>query len=199
MTDETFSSKSVHEGDQISLRLGEDLTVNGVRVVLKGTRVRGEIVEAEKAGFLGKAGKLNMRVSTIRAVDGQKITVRSQKQAEGQSKVGTTIALTALLGPLGLLKRGKDVTVLEGTKIAVYVDEDILLKGCSPVAGEPTGDMAPASASDARPKIGEGSTFDDVKAAFGDPQKAVTVGEKTIWTYDGMRLVFLRGKVVEVQ
>jgi hypothetical protein len=43
---------------------------------------------------------------------------------EGQGKEGTTVALTVLLGPFGLIKHGKNVDIKEGTPLLAYTDEN---------------------------------------------------------------------------
>ena len=52
--------------------------------------------------------------------------VRSQASQgkQGEDKTGTTIALVALFGPLGFLKKGKNATIKLGTRIKAYTDEE---------------------------------------------------------------------------
>ena len=47
--------------------------------------------------------------------------------------------------------------------------------------------------------IHPGMTPDDVTKALGDPQKKVTFGTKSLWTYKGMQVVFENGKVSDVK
>jgi len=58
------------------------------------------------------------------AVDGQEIKLRASKGKEGGSAAVSTLALTMLFGPLGLLKKGGEATIKEGTKIKIYTDEE---------------------------------------------------------------------------
>jgi len=53
--------------------------------------------------------------------------VRASRGKEGEGRIGATVALTVIFGPLGLLKRGKDVEIKAGTPITAYVDQDIEL------------------------------------------------------------------------
>ncbi len=50
-----------------------------------------------------------------------------------------------------------------------------------------------------RTEIKAGMTADDVRKALGEPQAEVVFGEKTRWTYPGLTVVFLKGKVTDVQ
>lgn len=129
---ETISSKSAQVDDPVTFKVEEDVIIDGAVVISKGTLVKGIISNAKKAGFLGKGGELNMRLETTTAVDGQKIKVRASRGREGENKTGTTIALTVLLGPVGLLKKGKNAEIKEGTKITVYTDEDKRIKVATP-------------------------------------------------------------------
>jgi hypothetical protein len=47
--------------------------------------------------------------------------------------------------------------------------------------------------------ITPGMTTDEVTKAMGDPQKKVTFGQKSMWTYKGMQVVFENGKVTDVK
>jgi hypothetical protein len=122
-TTETISSKTATEGDPLTFRVDEDLKVNGVVVIAKGTMVKGVVSNAEKNGHFGKAGKLGIRVESTLTVDKQTIKLRASKGKEGEGKTGTTVALVVLFGPLGFLKHGKNAEIKEGTKIKVFTDE----------------------------------------------------------------------------
>jgi hypothetical protein len=44
------------------------------------------------------------------------------KGKEGEGKVGATVVLTVLFGPIGLIKHGKNVEIKQGTPLLVYTD-----------------------------------------------------------------------------
>ena len=123
VTTETISSKTSTEGDPLTFKMDEDLIINGVVLIAKGTLVKGYVSNAEKNGHFGKAGKLGIRVESTKTVDNQTIKLRASKGKEGDSKTGTTVALVVLFGPLGFLKHGKNAEIKEGTKIKVFTDE----------------------------------------------------------------------------
>jgi len=118
-----LSSKTAAEGDPVNLVLDEDLKVGDVVVVKAGAKATGTITNAKKAGMMGKAGELNMRLEHLKAGD-QRVRLRGSKGKEGEGKVGTAVALTVLFGPIGLIKHGKNVEVKAGTPLTAYVDED---------------------------------------------------------------------------
>ena len=121
-----LSSKTANEGDPVTLVLDEDLKVGDVVVVKAGAKATGTITNAKKAGMVGKAGELNMRLERLKA-DAQRVRLRGSKGKEGEGKVGTAVALTVLFGPIGLIKHGKNVEVKAGTPLTAYVDEDTSL------------------------------------------------------------------------
>ena len=124
VTTEELSSKSSVEGDPVTFKVKEDVVINGQVILAKDAIVKGIISNSEKSGRFGKGGKLNIRVESATAVDGQKVKLRATKSGKGGDKTGTTVALVVLFGPLGFLKKGKDAKVLAGTEIKVYTDEE---------------------------------------------------------------------------
>lgn len=124
VTTEEISSKTAAEGDPVNFKVDEDLVINGHVVIAKGTMAKGVISNASKSGRMGKGGKLSIRVESTTTVDEQKIRLRAAKGKEGDDKTGSVIALSLLVSPLFLLKKGKDAKVKEGTKIKVYTDEE---------------------------------------------------------------------------
>jgi len=123
VTTQEISSKTAIEGDPVTFKIEDDLVVNNQIVIAKGTIAKGTISVAEKSGRLGKGGKLGIRVESTTSVDGQKIKLRASQGKEGGDKTGTTIALVALFGVFGFLKKGSNAKIKEGTKIKVYTDE----------------------------------------------------------------------------
>lgn len=120
---EAISSKTATEGDSVNLVLDEDLKVGNVVVAKAGSKAVGTVTHAKKAGMMGKAGELNMRLEYLKVGD-DRVKIRGSKGKEGEGKEGTAVALTVLFGPLGLIKHGKNVDVKEGTQLTAFVDQD---------------------------------------------------------------------------
>jgi hypothetical protein len=121
-----LSSKTANEGDPVNLVLDEDIKVGDVIVAKAGCKAVGTITNAKKAGMMGKAGELNLRLEHLKVGD-DKVKLRGSKGKEGQGKEGTAVALTVLFGPIGLIKHGKNVEVKAGTALTAYVDDDVSL------------------------------------------------------------------------
>ena len=100
--------------------------MGGVVVAKEGSKAFGEVTNAKKAGMMGKAGELNVRLDYVKVGD-SKIKLRGTKAKEGESGQTGAIVLTVLFGPIGLIKHGKDIDVKQGTALKAFVSDDIAL------------------------------------------------------------------------
>ena len=123
VTTELITSKTATEGDPITFKVDENLKIDGSVVIAKGTIIKGTVSEAKSSGAFGRGGKLSVRIESTQTVDKQKIHLRASKGKQGDDKTGTTVALVILFGPLGLLKKGKQAEIKEGTRVRVFTDE----------------------------------------------------------------------------
>src|SRR5665213_1928236 len=124
--DEDISSKTATEGDEVTLILSEDLKVGDVVVAKAGAKAQGEVTNAKKAGMMGKAGELNVRLNYLK-VGALKVHLRGTKGKQGESGTTGAIVLTVLFGPIGLIKHGKDIDIKKGNALKAYVSDDINL------------------------------------------------------------------------
>jgi hypothetical protein len=121
-----LSSKTAAEGDPVALTLVDDLKVGNVVVAKAGAHAVGEVTKAEKSGMMGKAGDLSIRLDYIKVGD-DKIRLRGTNGKEGASGVTSTVVLTVLFGPIGLIKHGKNVEIKQGQALHAFVSDDISL------------------------------------------------------------------------
>jgi hypothetical protein len=121
---DNLSSNNAVQGQKFNLELDQDLRLNNQVVIQRGAKVIGNVVSARKKGFMGKAGELNINIDYLLLGD-QRIALRATNASEGKSKVGTTVALTVLFGPIGLLKRGKDIELNSGTTFTAFIDQTV--------------------------------------------------------------------------
>jgi tetraacyldisaccharide-1-P 4'-kinase len=128
VTMDDISSKTANKDDIVAMKIDEAVTVGNQVAIPKGAFVRASVADVKRAGHLGHAGTLSLKVESTSAVDGQKIPLRASKSASGDSHLGATVALTVLFGPLGLLKHGNDVNYPAGTKVTVYTDQQTTIK-----------------------------------------------------------------------
>jgi hypothetical protein len=121
-----LNSKTANQGDTVEFLLDEELKVGGAVVVAKGAHAVAVVSAAKKAGMMGKPGDLAVQLEYLNSGSNH-IRLRGTQGKEGEGKVGTTVALTVLFGPIGLIKHGKNVDIPAGTPLLAYVDQDIWL------------------------------------------------------------------------
>lgn len=118
-----LSSQTANEGDPILLEAENNLTVDGAIAIAAGSTVKGVISNVSHAKAMGRAGSISIRVESGQTVDGQTIRLRATKSQGVGDKVGSVVALSVLVSPLFLFKKGNDVAYQPGTRVTVYTDE----------------------------------------------------------------------------
>lgn len=118
-----ISSKTAAEGDPVMFTLADDLKVNGVVVAKEGCKAVGEVTHAEHSGMMGKAGQLSIRMDYLKVGD-TKVHLRGTKGKEGASGTTSTVVLTVLFGPIGLIKHGKNIDIKQGASLKAFVSDD---------------------------------------------------------------------------
>jgi len=153
---EALSSATNNVDDPVNFEVTEDVKVSDIVVLPKGTGARGHVVEAVPRKRMGRAGKLNFSVDSVKGPDGSNIRLRATSARQGEDKSGTVIVGTLLLSPLFLIMRGKDVNIPKGTQFTAYVDgdRDIALGGPAPAAPPAANPPAAPAAAAAQPTPG---------------------------------------------
>lgn len=122
--EDAITSATAKAGDRFTISNSESIDIGPGKSVPEGFIGAGEVTHAKKRKAMGQAGELNVRFDYIKIGD-QKVRLRGSKAGEGDARVGTTVVLTVLFGPLGLLKRGKDLEINKGQSITAFVDSDV--------------------------------------------------------------------------
>ncbi len=118
----TLSSATARVGEEVNFEVTQDVIVGGLTVISKGALGVGAVTEAEPKKRMGKAGKLNVSVTSVVLANNEKIVLRSFGIEQSvEQKSGMTLPLV----------RGKDVTLAKDTEIIGYVDSDLHLKAAS--------------------------------------------------------------------
>jgi hypothetical protein len=120
-----ISSKTAREGDLLDFVTAEEIMIDGVVVIKENSRVTANVEDAEHAKSLGKQGSLTIKFSNVKSVKGQNIPLRAVRgSTEGKSTIGSTVALSVVLSPLFLLKKGKEIKIPAGKQMEAYVSRD---------------------------------------------------------------------------
>jgi hypothetical protein len=112
----TLSSTTAHVGDPVELEVLEDVLVQGVNVLRKGTKESGVIAEAEPKKRFGHGGKLAFSVTSLRLANGEHAPLRAYEETSGAA--GTSSAVLA----------SKDAVMQQNAEFTLLVDGDVPLK-----------------------------------------------------------------------
>ncbi len=122
-----ITSKKAKVGDDVPLVTTENIIVNDVVVIPKGSRVNAKVTKATGAGLFGRAGKLEFMIESVETINGVKIPLEYTTIREAGSDDGAVAVVAAVSIIGGLFMKGKNVNFPAGSKFAakVVVDTDL--------------------------------------------------------------------------
>jgi len=130
-----LSSATDKKGDTVDFEVLEDVNVQGVIVAPRGGVAWATITDAQPKRRMGRGGKLDVNIDTLRLKDGEKIALRAVKDNRGGGHVGAMTGAMVATGivffpaaPLFLFMHGKDIDIPKGTEITAYVAGNIPLE-----------------------------------------------------------------------
>jgi len=128
---QTLSSATAQANDRVDFDVLEEIKVGDLVVIPKGSIAWGTVTEAEAKRRMGRAGKLDVNIDSVRLANGDKAALRGVKDVKGGSHTGAMtggMVATGLIlwpaAPLFLLMHGKDVTIPQGTELTVFINGD---------------------------------------------------------------------------
>lgn len=131
---QTISSADAKVGQEVPFEVIEDVQVDGVTVLPKGSTAIGTVTEAQPKKRMGRGGKLNVTITYARLADNEKVALRAVKDTSGGGHVGAMTGAMVATGivffpaaPLFLFMHGKDITIPQGTEITAFVEGDMHL------------------------------------------------------------------------
>lgn len=116
----TISSANARVGDAVEFEVLDDIFVQGVLVLTKGSKASGVIAEAEPKKRFGRAGRLAFSITSVRLADGEQAHLRCYQAASGSSNTSSGAVLP--------LSSGKDVAILQDVEFTALVDGEVPLK-----------------------------------------------------------------------
>jgi len=131
---DNLSSASATTGQTISFEVSEDVLVDSLVVIPRGSLAWGTVTDAQAKRRLGRAGHLDVNIDKVRLADGQKVLLSATSHAKGGSHTGAMtagIVVTSLVvwpaAPFFLFMHGHDVTIPKGTKIEAFINGNATL------------------------------------------------------------------------
>ncbi len=220
---ENLTSATAKMGQQVSFEVLEEVDVMGVPVIAKGAPALATVTTAEPKRSMGRGGKLDVNVDSVRLVDGEKVALSATQNAKGGGHTGAMTAGmvgTALVffpaAPLLLFIHGKDITIPKGTPVTAFVAGDVKLDMAkmvppptTPGAGAGTGVGTAAAAAAASLTVDSSVAGADIAVdgkfvgntpstvSVADGQHTITVTKKGY--ADWSRTMNVSGSAVHVQ
>jgi hypothetical protein len=131
----TISSADAHVDDRVDFDVLEEIKVNDVLVIPKGSVAWGTVTEAQPKRRMARGGKLNVNIDAVRLADGEKVPLRAVREVKGGGHTGAMTGAMVATGivflpaaPLFLFMHGKDITIPKGTEITAYINGDTNLE-----------------------------------------------------------------------
>ncbi len=131
---ENLSSASAVTGQTVEFEVVDDIVVDDLLVIPRGSTAWATVTDAEHKKHLGRGGKLDLNIDKVRLADGEKALLRGVKDTQGGGHTGAmtgAIVATSLIvwpaAPFFLFMHGKDITIPKGTQITAFVQGDVRL------------------------------------------------------------------------
>jgi hypothetical protein len=129
---QTYNSKNLSEGQTVNVRVKYNIIFNKKTLIAAGALGTATISDLSKPGSFGKAGRIELQMQSVQAVDGQQILLSGVPMiAEGQNKKGLAwglaiglFVLTIIGGAVGFFIKGKPAEVKVGTTANTSVASD---------------------------------------------------------------------------
>lgn len=119
------STRTAEEGDLVDFVVSQDVYVGGVLIIAKGTPATGTVKAVQRPRTLGRNGKLEIELGSVKGVDGTLLPLepfRSEKGIKGisQEAAGASAAGVIIFGPIGLVAgafvKGRHIDIPAGAQ-----------------------------------------------------------------------------------
>jgi hypothetical protein len=145
-TKRNLSSADCKNGDQIDFEVLDPVILDGITVISQDGIAFGVVTEAVHKKTMGRAGKLDISIQSVKMTNGDKANLRAVKENKGGGHVGAmtgAMVATSIVffpaAPLFLFMHGKDINIPAGTEFTAYVNGDTVFASPSqPFASQPT-------------------------------------------------------------
>ncbi len=130
-TSRTVSSEDARMGDLLNLEVLDEMKIDDTVIVPKGAVGLAIVTSAEPKKLMGRGGKLDISIDSVKLVNGQKVALRAVLHSAGnanQSSIVSALAASNLSSAPLIFVRGKDITIPQGTEFVAYVNGDVPLE-----------------------------------------------------------------------
>lgn len=122
---EPANSKTHKKNQQVEFKTIENLIINGVVVIPKGTVGMGYVYEVQKAGGFGRKGVLRIAGKEIKTLNNVSVPLRKGLEGKGKTDGGAVAVAAAVSLVGGLFMKGSNINYPAGTDFQVEVRENV--------------------------------------------------------------------------
>ena len=124
-----MSSADAKTGETIDFEVLEDVKIGDTMIIPRGSVALGTVTKGKPKGRMGRGGKLDINIDSVRTAVGEKIALRAVKETKGSNSTGAmtgAIVASSILffpaAPFFLFMKGKDIKIPKGTEVTAYVN-----------------------------------------------------------------------------
>lgn len=122
---EPANSKTHKKNQQVEFKTTENLIINGVVVIPKGTIGMGYVYEVQKAGGFGRKGVLRIAGKEIKTLNNVSVPLRKGLEGKGKTDGGAVAVAAAVSLVGGLFMKGSNSNYPAGTDFQVEVRDNV--------------------------------------------------------------------------
>lgn len=122
---EPANSKTHKKNQQVEFKTTENLIINGVVVIPKGTVGMSYVYEVQKAGGFGRKGVLRIAGKEIKTLNNVSVPLRKGLEGKGKTDGGAVAVAAAVSLVGGLFMKGSNINYPAGTDFQVEVRDNV--------------------------------------------------------------------------
>lgn len=122
---EPANSKTHKKNQQVEFKTTENLIINGVVVIPKGTVGMGYVYEVQKAGGFGRKGVLRIAGKEIKTLNNVSVPLRKGLEGKGKTDGGAVAVAAAVSLVGGLFMKGSNINYPASTDFQVEVRDNV--------------------------------------------------------------------------
>ena len=122
---EAANSKTHKENQEVEIRLLDNLIINGVLIIPKGTIGTGYVYKSRKAGGFGRKGILQIAGKEFKTINNISVPLKKGLSGKGKTDGGAVAVAAAVSLVGGLFMKGSNINYPAGTNFEVEVRENV--------------------------------------------------------------------------
>ena len=122
------SSKTLKKGEELDIRMADNLIVNGVIVIPKGAIGKAYVYDSNSAAGMGEGGFLKIAAREIKTINNVTVPLRLGLVGKGHDDPGAAAVFTFLSMLGGAFMKGTNASYTAGTAFTVEVSENVDLQ-----------------------------------------------------------------------